>query len=70
MGVATGVDLAAASETGDLTQEAWADAVQACRACGWTEGCDCWLAARQAGSAEVLQACPNAAMFRRLKGAD
>ena len=43
MAKATGVDLVRAVEEGRLTLADWADTVQSCRACAWTEGCDHWL---------------------------
>jgi hypothetical protein len=46
--------------------------VTRCRGCGWSEGCDCWMAAQDGeGASTVPQACPNAAFFETiLKDAD
>lgn len=64
MAQASGADLQKALEEGRITHGDWADVVTRCRGCGWTEGCDYWLASQsdEAG-ASVPQACPNAAFF-------
>ena len=66
MAKATGVDLVAAMEQGLLGQDGWAEAVERCRGCGWTEGCDVWLSAQVPGGADVPEACENADLFARL----
>ena len=38
-----GLDLAGARARGDLDQETWADVVERCRGCDWTEGCERFL---------------------------
>jgi hypothetical protein len=58
-----GADLQRALEEGRITHGDWADVVTRCRGCGWTEGCDCWMAAQDGRAATVPQACPNAAFF-------
>ena len=47
MAKTTGVDLARASEQGDLDQSEWADTVRECRACDWADGCHTWLRGTQ-----------------------
>jgi hypothetical protein len=64
MAQASGADLQRALDEGRITHGDWAEVVTRCRGCGWTEGCDCWLAAQDGEtSASVPQACPNAAFF-------
>jgi hypothetical protein len=46
MAQTSGVDLQRALEEGRITHGDWAEVVTRCRGCGWTEGCDCWLAAQ------------------------
>jgi hypothetical protein len=72
MAQASGADLQRALEEGRITHGDWADVVTRCRGCGWTEGCDCWMAAQDgAGDATVPQACPNASFFEAvLSGTD
>lgn len=67
MAKATGVDLVAAMDEGRLSQRDWADTVERCRGCGWTDGCDQWLDGQVCGRAEVPKACMNAELFERLK---
>ncbi|RFU12152.1 hypothetical protein DZD18_13350 [Rhodobacteraceae bacterium W635] len=67
MAKATGVDLAAAMREGRIAQQDWADMVTRCRGCIWAEGCAHWLAAQEAGAAEVPGACANADVFTRLQ---
>lgn len=70
MAKVTGADLARAMEEGRITQADWAEVVERCRGCGWTEGCQCWLDARMDGlegeGAAVPRACPNAALFEKV----
>lgn len=67
MAQTSGVDLQRALEEGRITHGDWAEVVTRCRGCGWTEGCDCWLAAQDgSGSATVPQACPNVDFFQAL----
>lgn len=69
MARAAGVDLVAAMEDGDLTQEAWAGLVQACRGCHWQRhegGCARWLALQEPGAAEIPETCVNRTRFARL----
>jgi len=71
MAQAAGVDLAARSADGDLTQGDWAGMVQRCRGCDWERagGCHDWLRRQDPGAAVVPQACANVQMFDFL-GAD
>lgn len=69
MARATGADLQRALETGIITHQDWADLVRRCRGCGWTEGCDCWMARQERGAADVPAACPNADVFSRVRAA-
>ena len=43
MAQATGADPASASRADRLSGAEWADMVQRCRGCDWTEGCVRWL---------------------------
>jgi hypothetical protein len=72
MAQASGADLQRALEEGRITHGDWANVVTRCRGCGWTEGCDCWMAAQDGASdATVPQACPNASFFEAvLSGTD
>jgi hypothetical protein len=64
MAQASGCRSAARAGRGRITHGDWAEVVTRCRGCGWTEGCDCWLAAQDGlGHATVPQACPNVAFF-------
>ncbi len=67
MAKATGVDLVAAADQGQLSQSEWADAVQRCRGCGWVGGCQAWMGAQVEGGAEVPAACVNSDLFQSLK---
>jgi hypothetical protein len=66
MAQATGADLQRALDEGVISNGDWAGVVQRCRGCGWTEGCDCWMAAQEKGSAALPAACPNAEVFARV----
>ncbi|SEP86307.1 DUF6455 family protein [Thalassovita taeanensis] len=66
MAKTTGTDLVAAQEVGALDQSAWAEMVQTCRSCDWTEGCERWLTT-QAETADVVETCPNCNKFRDLQ---
>jgi hypothetical protein len=63
MAQASGADLQAALEAGRISHGEWADVVQRCRGCSWTESCDCWMRAQEPGAADVPQACPNVGFF-------
>ena len=65
----TGADLQRALEDGVISHADWAALVHRCRGCGWTEGCNRWLAAQGDGAAPVPGACPNAAVFDRVLAA-
>ncbi|NKX44209.1 DUF6455 family protein [Roseicyclus persicicus] len=62
----TGADMQQALEAGVISSGDWAGLVQACRGCGWTEGCDCWMARQEDGAADPPAACPNADVFARV----
>jgi hypothetical protein len=66
MAQATGTDLVGAYEAGDLTQEAWAEMVQACRGCGWAGDCGTWLDAHDQVD-HAPKDCPNQARFLDLQ---
>ena len=66
MAKATGADLVAAYEAGDLTQQEWTRMVQRCRACDWTEDCGAWLETHHAVAC-APKTCPNRARFKELK---
>ena len=64
MAQVSGADLQRALDEGRITHGDWAEVVQRCRGCAWTEGCDCWMAAQDpCHPSTVPQACPNASFF-------
>lgn len=66
MAKATGADLVAAHQAGDLPQEEWAELVQNCRTCDWTEGCDRWL--KEHPEAETVpETCVNCGRLTELQ---
>lgn len=65
----TGADMQRALEDGVIDHQDWATLVQRCRGCGWADGCNRWLAAQDRGTADVPQACPNAATFEKVLAA-
>lgn len=69
MAKTTGTDLAGVHAAGALSQERWAEMVEACRGCDWTEGCERWLA-KTDGASEVPASCPNCGAFLELKQAE
>ena len=58
MAKTTGADLVSAHKAGALPQSEWAQMVQNCRSCGWTEGCERWLRANET-SQVVPEDCVN-----------
>jgi hypothetical protein len=69
MAQASGADLQRALEEGRITHGDWADVVTRCRGCGWTEGCDCWMAA-QDGRRDRTAGLPQCLVFRGPSGTD
>lgn len=66
MAKTTGADLVAAHKTGALPQQEWAQMVQNCRSCDWTEGCARWL--QQTASADTVpETCVNCGRFTELR---
>jgi len=65
----TGADMQRALDDGVISHEDWATLVQRCRGCGWSEGCDHWMMAQGPDTADVPEACPNAAVFARVLSA-
>lgn len=62
-----GVDTADASRSGQLDQNAWADMVQTCRGCRWTEGCTRWLdKPDHVAAEEPPENCLNAKLLKLL----
>jgi hypothetical protein len=59
MARANHIDLAGAVAHGDLDQEHWADLVQNCRSCPWTEGCKRWLNAPSHETVHIPMKCHN-----------
>lgn len=66
MAKASGVDLSAAYDAGDLSQKQWADMVRTCRSCQWEGGCQRHLAKLQ-NPGEVPEQCLNKSRFDALK---
>lgn len=66
MARATGVYLAAAMETAELTQTDWASMVQRCRGCTWRSGCEHWLDDPSDQRREVPDTCANQHRFQKL----
>jgi len=67
MAKATGTDLQSALDEGRISHADWADLVTRCRSCQWVEGCDCWLAKQEAGSADPPDPCVNSAFFAQAR---
>ena len=65
MAKTAGVDLAAAAESGALTQPDWAETVTRCRSCTWAEECSSWLD-EHATVERAPDTCVNAGLFARL----
>ena len=63
----SGLDLARASARGDLDQETWADVVQRCRGCVWTEGCERFLQRGHEDGFEWPEKCLNRLSLATLK---
>lgn len=63
MARANGTDLQAALDDGRLSAGDWADLVQKCRGCTWADGCSCWLAVQEPGSAATPDPCVNRETF-------
>lgn len=65
MARAAGVDLAAHSADGTLSQDDWSGMVQRCRGCDWERsgGCHDWLDRQAPGTAVVPQTCANVKAF-------
>lgn len=62
-----GVDMAVASDHGDIDQSSWADMVQTCRSCQWTDGCERWLSRQDAATGATPPAtCLNADILKLL----
>ena len=69
MAKTTGPNLVSAYDQGALDQQEWAQMVQNCRGCTWTEGCERWLLGRES-SASVPESCANCAWFSDLQTQD
>jgi len=65
MGQAAGVDLAAAYDSGAISQQGWCDLVRSCRGCAWAEGCADWLD-RQPQRADPPEPCRNRVVLMAL----
>ncbi|MDJ0860307.1 MAG: DUF6455 family protein [Dinoroseobacter sp.] len=61
------VDLVAAYEAGDLTQEDWAAMIESCRGCGWAEGCGEWLSVPDQSAEVPPESCLNRARMAALR---
>ncbi|WP_323786232.1 DUF6455 family protein [Thalassovita sp.] len=68
MAKATQTDLVGPQNAGILSQEKWAEIVQACRGCTWVDGCERWLASHDSSN-EVPKECPNCGAYMQLKAA-
>lgn len=66
MAQATGADIVGAHEAGRLSQEDWAQMVQACRGCDWVAGCVRWLQ-RTPSASDVPETCANCGRFSDLR---
>jgi formate dehydrogenase maturation protein FdhE len=69
MAKTTGANLVAAYDQGELDQQEWAQMVQNCRGCDWTEKCERWLQ-NNAQSEIVPESCPNCGRFAQLQSAE
>lgn len=68
MAKAAGVDLQAAIDAGDFSQEKWASTVHRCRGCQWAGDCPHWLKEHPEAE-EAPDTCVNAKLFAALKAA-
>jgi len=68
MSKALGVDLSEEMATGRLSQKGYAELVQTCRGCAWSEGCEDWLAAQNGARAPVPGGCANQPAWAALRG--
>lgn len=66
MAKATGADIVGAHASGQLPQSDWANLVQTCRECDWSEGCQRWLRDHPRAS-DAPAACPNCGRFADLQ---
>lgn len=66
MAKATQTDLVTAHQSGDLSQQDWADMVQCCRACEWADRCDDWSLDHPRARC-APNTCPNRARFAALQ---
>ena len=67
MAQTVGVDLVAATESGAFSQEDWAETVNRCRGCEWTDGCQKWLPEHEDGADHAPRQCRNTKLFEALK---
>ncbi|WP_319825648.1 DUF6455 family protein [Thalassovita sp.] len=68
MAKVTGTDLVGAQQAGDLPQADWADMVETCRECDWTDGCVRWLQQNQTAE-QVPTSCPNCGRMMDIRNA-
>ncbi|MBR9650993.1 DUF6455 family protein [Thalassovita aquimarina] len=68
MAQTTGTDLTGAYDAGDLSQQQWAEIVEACRGCDWTESCERWLA-RHETAKEAPAGCTNCGAYMEIRQA-
>lgn len=66
MAKTTGTDLVGAYDAGDLSQDQWAEIIEACRGCDWTEGCERWLAKTESAD-DAPAGCPNCGAYLEIR---
>lgn len=69
MAKTTGADLVAAFQQGELVQAEWAQIVQNCRGCDWTDGCERWLEKHESATC-IPNSCVNCGRFAELQSLD
>jgi hypothetical protein len=65
----TETDLVEAMRKAELTQADWAEMVNRCRGCGWSEGCQSWLDDHPGPLPAAPDRCLNRERFQALKKA-
>ena len=65
---ATGTDVVAAYDDEKISSEDWAEIIQRCRHCMWTDQCEAWLDAHETAEG-APKPCLNRTKFEEIKAA-